>query len=100
MPPEARYRQTPERHACPWPPATSRPRSRLVDLVEHALDIDNVFLVPWIEQQLAAAARPRQIDVDDLADAAGRFRHHHDLVREENRFVDRMRDEQHRFAIT
>src|SRR5882724_7935956 len=43
-------------------------------VVDHALDIDDVFLVTRIEQQLRAAARSRQIDVDDLLDAARRTR--------------------------
>ena len=68
-------------------------------VVDHALDIDDVFLVARIEQQLGAAARTRQVDIDDLLDAAGRARHHHDLVRQEHRLVDRMGDEQHRLAV-
>ncbi len=64
------------------------------------LDIDDIFLVARIEQQLVAAARSRQVDVDHLPDAAGRFRHHHDLVRQEDGFIDRMGDEQHRFSVT
>src|SRR6266852_6077797 len=68
-------------------------------VIDHALDVDNIFLVTDIEQQLRPAARTRQIDIDDLLDAARRTRHHHDLVREKYRLIDRMGDEQHRLAV-
>ncbi len=71
-----------------------------VALVEHALDIDDVLLVARIEQQLAATARARQIDVDDLPNTARRLRHHDDLVGQEDGFVDRMGDKQHCLAVT
>ena len=43
---------------------------QLIDagVVDQALYIDDVFLVTRIEQQLGAAARARQVDVDDLLD--------------------------------
>src|SRR5882757_10574487 len=68
-------------------------------VIDHALDIDDVFLVPRIDQQFCPAARALQIDIDDLLDAAGRTRHHHDLVRQEHRLIDRMGDEQHCLAV-
>jgi hypothetical protein len=39
-------------------------------------------------------ARPRQCDLDHLLDAARPCRHHHDLVAEQDRLVDRVGDEQ------
>src|SRR6266581_7574752 len=68
-------------------------------VIDHALDIDDVFLVTRIDQQFCPAARARQIDIDGLLDAAGRTRHHHDLVRQKHRLIDRMGDEQHRLAV-
>ena len=41
------------------------------------------------------AARPRQIDVDDLHDPPRPRRHHHHAVGEEHRLVDAVGDEQH-----
>jgi hypothetical protein len=35
-----------------------------------------------------------------MPEAARRSRHHHDLIGQKHRLLDRMRDEQHRFAIT
>jgi len=40
-------------------------------VIDHALDVDDIFLVTGIEQQFRPAARTRQIDIDDLLDAAG-----------------------------
>src|SRR4051812_12587042 len=40
----------------------------------------------------------RKIAIDDIDDAAGPRRHHHDPARQEHRFRDRMGDEQHRFS--
>ena len=82
-----------------WRAPTSWLQLVFAGVVDHALDVDDVFLVARIEQQLGAAARPRQVDIDDLPDAAGRARHHHDLVGEEHRLLDRMGDEQHRLAV-
>src|SRR4051812_6782047 len=48
-------------------------------------------------RRLADLQRPvaRKIAVDDIDDAAGTRRHHHDPARKEHRFRDRMGDEQH-----
>src|ERR1700759_1477832 len=56
----------------------------LAGVVDHALDIDNIFLIARIEQKLGPTARTRQIDIDDVLDPAGRTRHHHDLVRQKH----------------
>src|SRR5882724_11904620 len=53
-------------------------------VIDHALDVDDIFLVTGIEQQFRPAARTLQIDIDDLLDAAGRTRHHHDPVRQKH----------------
>src|SRR5450432_1477496 len=50
----------------------SWPQLVFAGVVDHALDIDDVFLVMRVEQKLGAAARTRQIDIDDLLDATGR----------------------------
>src|SRR5207248_163924 len=49
-------------------------------VVDHALDLDHVFLVVRIKQQIGAPAWARQMNIEDLIDAAGRARHHHELV--------------------
>src|SRR6202165_3713993 len=59
-------------------------------VIDHALDVDDIFLVTGIEQQFRPAARTRQIDLDDLLDAAGGTRHHQDLVRQKHGITDRM----------
>src|SRR5579871_3829292 len=47
----------------------------------------------------ARVARARQVDADDVADAAGMGRHHDDPVGEHDGLGHRMRDEEHRLAI-
>ena len=42
---------------------------------------------------MSSVARPRQVDVDDLADAPGPRRHHEDPVGEEHRLGDAVGDE-------
>jgi hypothetical protein len=44
------------------------------------------------------AARARHVDVEDAIDAPGARRHHDDAVGEQDRLVDRVRDEQHGLA--
>src|ERR1700682_1621844 len=44
----------------------SWPQLIFAGVIDHALDIDDVFLVMRVEQKFRAAARTRQIDIDDL----------------------------------
>src|SRR5436309_16064348 len=77
----------------------SWPQLLFAGVVDHALNLDDVLLVARIEQQFRTSAGPRQVDFDDLLDAPGRPRHHHDPVIQKHRLIDRMGNEQHRFPI-
>ena len=48
---------------------------------------------------LLDSSRPGQGDHDVVYDACGSLAHHHDAIRQKNRFRDTVRDEDHRFAI-
>src|ERR1019366_6869080 len=45
------------------------------------------------------SARTGQVDSDDFGDPAGVPGHHHDLIRQKNRFVDAVSDKQRRFLV-
>src|SRR5580693_2874181 len=71
-----------------------RARYLFADQVEDALKQRAEFRrIDEIER-----ARPRQVDRDHFLDAAGPGGHDDDLVAKQDRLVDSMRHEQHRFA--
>src|SRR3984893_752292 len=53
-------------------------------------DLEEFGRLPDFQRAVAG-----KIAIDDIDDAAGARRHHHDLGREEHRFRDRVGDEQH-----
>src|SRR5436190_23757403 len=57
-------------------------------VVNQSLDVDNIFLIPRIEQKFGAPPRPRQVDIDYFLNPAGPTGHDHDLVRKEHRLFN------------
>src|SRR5205823_562268 len=74
-----------------------------VRVVEHNLKGIPEF-VPVLDEPLRVRrldrTRTRQVYGNDFGDPAGIPGHHHDLIRQKNRFVDAVRDKQRRFLVS
>src|SRR5207237_2666356 len=64
---------------------------------------ESADLPPILNKELGIhrldGTRTRQVHGDDFRDPAGILGHHHDLIREKDRFVDAVGDEQGRFLV-
>src|SRR4051812_3325397 len=73
-------------------------RSVMASAFEQRADLARQLHVFRMAEGLGGDARARQLDLELANDAAGPRRHHHDAVAEEDRLVDRMRDQHHGLA--